>query len=1109
MATALSGAADSSGPALTPAQRRLLVAAGAGIPARLLSSRPSQQAQALAQQPLRGAWRAGATYRPALRAAATAALTAAALEPAAPAANPLAPEALAHWATPTHLSTLQQMYSLVERDRIASQPTAASTKANQGEGARNERSPKPSPAAQRKLGLRGASGGDNAEGGGEADDSVIQMVLGLGTDQLKSMSREERERLRQLASGQRLFDEAVPTLVYLVSGSAADTPEVCYSADFLSCCTFHRLAWRLSVMEGAHGEQLPSDEAEREGLRAHLSSHNVYYVNYPHRVLAGRALLLTRLGNLLVTAPEYFRLMALHDVRLSTQCWLDSLVYELSGMYGKSEDRGISLTELRLLTFLLASLHERACSYRVDADLRGSGPRLGPVPAHLTSMGVLIRIVRYAAERFLHVPLPPEWQASDAGSHPTGGKLTAAKARAALAVAPARWAGGEGLLSEDNQRKIMRAVALLHWPAAIDPKVAEAVQEAVAAGGGSLDDVEALAGALESPRTKAGRVYASAVRRVRSNMVWDHRSSHIGSMGADVARKLSDGRSNAEAIAVAKMEWDEQEWLQLDRALTEMVEWLPEAVLQPLRAAPAEDQDDEEEELAGQAGAPGGEAATQVGAAPAAVELRSEALGRLLPRMELTRLIGDKGTVAACGVPATALAVGAAAAANALRDWLGTVFAPLVMKNPSRRGAVHPYSRRPALPPWKRAPANGITRARFAGSDGNGSAGSGWKPFAWLRTEAMVLGVTLAVREPGGPVEVTRFNSKPDGGVLTRTVAIVLEAACRLEPAPLNFARCVAAQAEEESGRVASLAAAVEAAILRDGAAVVDVGGGGGTDCYGPTRPEQTRRRRQAAEAELADAVEALAQVWSRLPKGHGCILVPVPYGGLGSTTAVRHACASLMNELLTPVVLPDGEGERQPAIPDEWASLLFSDSESDSDSDDDSDGPDRLDKLSLLSRWPAYGRGLGRGVWSSWRRQRAAVRAQLRDEMPRPFRVSARERAMLEYGAGLMRASCGLLGVTPLPSAHDPLVDEAHMTVAAREIGEWRQAHHMDEEVRQMSRDRARRVLDVGELAEAGIALVVVGKAKQRKTWEEMLAGANEEGAQAAANADATPWDP
>ncbi|KAG2491975.1 hypothetical protein HYH03_009706 [Edaphochlamys debaryana] len=67
-----------SGPPLTLAQRRLLVAAGAGIPARLLSSRPSQQAQALAQQPLRGAWRTGATYRPALRAAATAALTAAA-----------------------------------------------------------------------------------------------------------------------------------------------------------------------------------------------------------------------------------------------------------------------------------------------------------------------------------------------------------------------------------------------------------------------------------------------------------------------------------------------------------------------------------------------------------------------------------------------------------------------------------------------------------------------------------------------------------------------------------------------------------------------------------------------------------------------------------------------------------------------------------------------------------------------------------------------------------------------------------------------------------------------------------------------------------------------
>ncbi|KAG2491970.1 hypothetical protein HYH03_009701 [Edaphochlamys debaryana] len=74
-------------PPLPPAQRRLLVAAGAGIPARLLSSRPSQQAQALAQQPLRGAWRAGATYRPALRAAVTAALTAAAPQLSAAAVN--------------------------------------------------------------------------------------------------------------------------------------------------------------------------------------------------------------------------------------------------------------------------------------------------------------------------------------------------------------------------------------------------------------------------------------------------------------------------------------------------------------------------------------------------------------------------------------------------------------------------------------------------------------------------------------------------------------------------------------------------------------------------------------------------------------------------------------------------------------------------------------------------------------------------------------------------------------------------------------------------------------------------------------------------------------
>ncbi|KAG2491974.1 hypothetical protein HYH03_009705 [Edaphochlamys debaryana] len=123
--------ATASGPPLTPAQRRLLVAAGAGIPARLLSSRPSQQAQALAQQPLRGAWRAGATYRPALRAAATAALTAAASAASLPAASvglcssmPSSHDSNKHW---RHLQEAWLKLIALQRRPLKSDPIPDST----------------------------------------------------------------------------------------------------------------------------------------------------------------------------------------------------------------------------------------------------------------------------------------------------------------------------------------------------------------------------------------------------------------------------------------------------------------------------------------------------------------------------------------------------------------------------------------------------------------------------------------------------------------------------------------------------------------------------------------------------------------------------------------------------------------------------------------------------------------------------------------------------------------------------------------------------------------------------------------------------------------------
>ncbi|KAG2491981.1 hypothetical protein HYH03_009712 [Edaphochlamys debaryana] len=1103
---AFSGAADSTGPPLTAAQRRLLVAAGAGIPARLLSSRPSQQAAALAQQSVRGAWRAGATYRPALRAAATAALTAAAPEPAA---DPLAPEALAKWAAPSEVEPSQHIYNWVGFKNSAAK--AKAVKASEADGAKKERSPKPSPDAKRKAGARSAGGNVlDGEADVDVDDGLTIVELGISKQELQSMSKDARQSLWELACGHRLFFESAPSMAQYISGRAASGRD---ADEFISVykgnCSTYRLAWCLSVLEGAYVSQLPPSGAAREELASYLAWPNILYSDFPYRVLAGRTLLTCRLGHMLATSPEFAQMRSLRHLHHSTQCLLDALAHELVEMYGAHDNRGLSLLELRLLTVLLASLHDRACS-RPDTDMHGSGPRLGPVPAHLTSMGVLIRIVRYAAERFLAVPLPAAWEASVADSKATGGELSAAQALAAVAAAPGRWPGGEGLMSDRDQRRMMRAVALLHWPAATDPKVAEAVQEAVAAGGGSLDDVEALAGALESPRTKAGRAYAGAVRRFGGQVAWDMARTNIGTIAAQLQ---FGGEGSAGNVAIAAVEWDEAEGHQLQRALDGIVDWLPEAVLQPLPAAPAEtaDEEAEAEGLAaaascsgagaqGQPAAPGsprapeataaGQAAAATAGANAgmpAVELRGDALGRLLPRLELARLMSRKGSVAPSDGPAAALAVGAVAAVNALGDWLGNVFAPLLSKDPTaevKMSTLSPFSRCPSRPPWKCDGADGATHDGATSGAGNGGAGSGSKPFAWLRTEASAAGVKLALQEPGGAVVVSAPSPRPNSSGLTTAAAEALEAACRRDPAPIEVACCTSEGAAGHGGRVASLAAAVEEAILRTGAAVVNVGGEGDGGWYRVSWDER-QRRRQAAEAELADAVEALARVSSKLPQER-LVIVPVPYGGLGSTSAVRHACVSLMEELLHPVpVLVDGEPEAP--IPDDWASLLFSDSDSESD-DDDSDGPDRLDELSLLSRWTPYG-GLRQSQRAAWRRRRDYNRAQAISNMPRPFRVYVNDRAVHEYIPGLMRATSELLGFTPLPSAGDRLLDFAKLAVRTRRSGDWSQAQMMDEHVRQICRERVRHVLHVGELASAGIALVVVGAAKLREAREEVLA--------------------
>ncbi|KAG2491984.1 hypothetical protein HYH03_009715 [Edaphochlamys debaryana] len=1138
-AQASSSAADSTGPALTPVQRRLLVAAGAGIPARLLSSRPSQQAQALAQQPLRGAWRAGATYRPALRAAATAALTAAAsagtaTAAAAPArAKPSPLEAAISdetwpetaWLYDSAFRWINQTRSELEQLRSKSESGKARSKGRKPKRTAAEAQPQPRRASLPTPGQNGSVGDSDS---GDLDpnsihvDSAEAAALGFAGKGDLPRHADVRHEIQLLIAALLVIDieHDVHGLSTSLGGvHAAHVVGSSMTSDAIARCSTaerQRLAWRASVVEGAYAS-LPdpsSNPREYGELDSYLSFPEYGWTDYPFRMLLGHAICCVRMLSMMLdlggsrpyTLPDKLVLLRRH-----LQYELDTLVDNLVSASGHGGPR-LTLPELRLLTFLLEDLHAEACS-REDTDMLGSGPRLGPVPAHLTSMGVLIRIVRYAAERFLHVPLPAakadavDLQGAEGGGSASadGAELTPAGAAAALAGVPEQWGASQAVMSEQLQRRVVHAIASLHWNAATDPKVAEAVQEAVAAGGGSLDDVEALAGALESPRTKAGRAYANAVRRARSQATSSLGPDDVTLAAAPRERMYGDKRGDAEAVWLARARLADLECDALKDALDAVEEWLPRAVLQTLPPAPpqpergakaaeagpgagvwagsgahaeakptARSKDGASEGL-GQLAAGGlvsGKAAAAAGAeARAVAELRSEALGLLGPRMELVGALSLPWSdhpplpkLTAVGGPAAALAVGAAAVANALRDWLGTVFGPVAVDNPTRTGVVHPLSREPILAPWDLT-----ARDAANGGSGGGSPGSAAQdPFAWLRppsaSRAMVLGLTLEATQAEGAVLVT---PSPYLVGLHAAARKALEAAAKRDPAPLAASSFARTGQGGENDRVASLAAAAQRVLWRDGAVVIDVGGRGDGGWYGASWDER-QQRRQVAAAELADAVEALARVPSQLPEEQ-LVVVPVSYGGLGATSAVRDACVAMMDQLLAPPQ-PEGNGAAgEPPLasllPELWDWLALAEEGSpDSDSylDLDLNSDDEVaEELRSLVRAMRSSRGRGLPAvcvsgFSHWERQ---------------------------YFTALTRALSGVLGVTPLPKyCGDPIVDTAMTVCMSEDQGQTGRRAYLEADMRQNLRARLRSVLDVGELAASGLALVVLGAERLRE---------------------------
>ncbi|KAG2491960.1 hypothetical protein HYH03_009691 [Edaphochlamys debaryana] len=986
-----------SGPPLTPAQRRLLVAAGAGIPARLLSSRPSQQAQALAQQPLRGAWRAGATYRPALRAAATTALTAAATVSSI-SSRPVAEASVATIGLDTSQfwsgggGSWRSLFGWVAaEDRLRKE---RATRA-----ARNKRADEQRQRARTNSNKVSAARGDMASG------ALTSGASGSGVD--REFAQDVASMLTRTRAGYEALGQCSPPTV-LVTAMLLDASRARHQP---------QLHQSVVVGAGVMDEDLPLNGGARGTP------------NDEHTRLVGSALLLVRASDMLLqfaAVPE-----ALKEPRVRLRTEVDALVHALVSYCGGPR---MTATELRLLAFLLAELHREAMSSRVlhPLTMLGAGPQLGPGFAYLTSMPMLCRIARSAAQ-LIGVPAP-----AVSGAGPWEKRMATAVAAVGGAGA-AGWRGAEAVMNLSDQRQLMRALGIVHWEAAASAAV-NAAAAAAATDSDATADPDPVATTLSSKRSRAGRAYGNAVRTARGGITTDFSAQPPEQRGPPSDPEVED----AAAFLAAKELWETACTAQLKRASVEALsEWLPNAVLRPY-GGPEADALHDGDELA----------------------LRSEALGRLVPRLELARALARPtrpedfcAVLPVRGAGAAALAVGAAAAANALREWLGSAIRPIARDVEGKPGIVYPLARRSAPhPPWPRAATSLAPEPGVAGSAA--SAGGDWEPFAWLRSEQSVLSLLLAAGQETEAVYMEFLGPLPG---VSEAASSALEAACKGELSPVAVSSISSAVTEapaEEGDRVASLAAAVEASLLQHRAAVVTVGGGGDGSSEGA--PEEEReRRRQAAEAELAVAVEALAKVGATRD---GAMVVPLPYGGPASSVAVWHTCLDVLTEISSSVMpVIDSNTRRWVAEAlseqERWAEVL------EWDDPDPSWGPDVAERVLLADV-------------DSLRSKRTELKiAGLPDRPPMHVALEPGWNARVE--AALGHAHCRLLGLEPTPSEHadrmEGIADRALDTPEYQRRKSALAGAAYSSLVRQMMRRQARAVLDVGELAASGIALVVV----------------------------------
>ncbi|KAG2491979.1 hypothetical protein HYH03_009710 [Edaphochlamys debaryana] len=409
---------DSKEEPLTPAQRRLLVAAGAGIPAYLLTSRPSQQAQALAQQPLRGAWRAGATYRPALRAAATAVLTAAtsAITAGPPPPVPLEP----------HDAKLSELLALSQQRHAHWQRGKEVQEERQREAPRSrvQRSNRPRPAEGSKQGRR-------EQEGGAADDLQFDENGDLVDVYLKPLTART---LQQDVYGAAIQLETAPPPGPLSGGGGA-RGEGPFAGGRLAPSIFECFA-RASPTAPVPDQSAPGP---------------------------ARALLLLRcLEEVYGGSPSGNMRAKIHERQAAMKgAW--ALSSALLRYFGGPT---LTLPELRLFVQVVAELHRQ---FHANLDTGLTEQWLGPL-APLTSIHAVTAIVRALASELqpLGMSLAPPF-----GPPPPPARNAKAAIEAAAAAVPAE---------ADVQVTLAQIVAKIHVEALHDPKIVAAAMSMHAQG---------------------------------------------------------------------------------------------------------------------------------------------------------------------------------------------------------------------------------------------------------------------------------------------------------------------------------------------------------------------------------------------------------------------------------------------------------------------------------------------------------------------------------------------------------------------------------------------------------------------------------------------------